>query len=125
MELKQRVESILQEMVASDRVRLLAIDFDATIVEVHTYGNWQGTAEELSVHVRPVFVVLLKQALALQDYGLYVSVVTFSAQSKLIRKVLAIILGSEDLAKRVIIRCNDRKWAWPEGFEQVGKQGKV
>ena len=119
----QRVQAILSQMVTNNQVRLLSIDFDATIIQVHTYGAWRGTAEELSLHVRPVFVTLLKHALAFQDSGLHVSVVTFSSQAKLIRKVLALVLESEELAKRIIIRCNDMKWEWPRGFEQAGKQG--
>ena len=124
MDITQRVQSILSKMVSKNQVRVLSIDFDATIIQVHTYGAWRGTAEELSMHVRPVFVALLKQALAFQDDGLFVSVVTFSSQAKLIRKVLAIILESEELAKHIIIRCNDYKWDWPDGFEQAGKQGR-
>jgi hypothetical protein len=124
MNTTQKIHSILQDIITTNNVRLLAIDFDATIIQVHTYGAWRGTAQELSTHVRPVFIKLLQYSLTLQDYGLYVSIVTFSAQKKLIRQVLAIILGSEELANRVIIRCNDMKWEWPRGFEQAGKQGE-
>jgi hypothetical protein len=124
MDTNERVQSILSDMVTKNQVRVLSIDFDATIIQVHTYGAWRGTAEELSQHVRPVFVSLLKQALALQDYGLYVSVVTFSSQAKLIRKVLSLVLECEELAKQMLIRCNDFKWDWPRGFQQAGKQGE-
>lgn len=124
MDTDQRVQTILSDMVNKNQVRVLSIDFDATIIQVHTYGAWRGTAEELSMHVRPVFVSILKQALAFLDNGLlYVSVVTFSSQAKLIRKVLSIVLGNDELAKKIIIRCNDFKWDWPSGFEQAGKQG--
>ena len=120
---EEEIHLILSDMVLKDQVRVLCIDFDATIVEIHTFGAWRGSSEELSTYVRPVFVSLLRQAVAMRDYGLYVSIVTFSGQAKLIRKVMAIVLGDEELANNIIIRCNDYKWDWPEGFEQAGKQG--
>lgn len=120
----ERVNSILSEIISKRQVRVLSIDFDATIIQVHTYGAWRGTSEELSLHVRPVFISLLKSALSLKENGLHVSVVTFSAQAKLIRKVLGHVLG-EELARHIIIRCNDLKWEWPQGFEQAGKQGEL
>lgn len=125
--LSARVKSILQQAVSSGSTRLLCLDFDATILQVHTYGAWRGTAEQLSAHVRPVFVHLLREAMSFSSGAedLFVSVVTFSTQSKLIRKVLSIVLQSEELAKRVMIRCNDLQWEWPRGFEEAGKQGHI
>lgn len=65
---------------------LIAIDFDATIIQVHTYGIWSGDASALAAHVRPVFVALLQTAVPMDNVT--VAVVTFSGQVGLIREVL-------------------------------------
>ena len=65
---------------------LITIDFDATIIQVHTYGRWSGGAGALAAHVRPVFTALLQKAVPMDN--LSVAVVTFSGQIGLIREVL-------------------------------------
>ena len=69
----------------SAKVQLVAFDFDSTIVDVHTWGVWNGTAEELANHVRPDFQCYIARCL---DQGLLVSVATFSTQASLISSVL-------------------------------------
>lgn len=69
-------------------ITFLALDFDQTILDTHTGGNWKGTAEELADHVRPMFRHLIPAAL---DEGIYVAVVTFSGQTELVRQVLETI----------------------------------
>ena len=61
----------------SSSINFLALDFDLTILSVHTGGAWPGTPEELSRHVRPVFYRLIEAAL---EANLAVAVVTFSPQ---------------------------------------------
>ena len=68
------------------RYKLLALDFDNTIVGVHTMGMWNGTLEELMPFVRPVFRALLQAAAATEEMNL--AVVTFSGQVGLVRGVL-------------------------------------
>ena len=65
---------------------LIAIDFDATIIQVHTYGRWTGGAAALAAHVRPVFAALLRAAVPMDNVT--VAVVTFSGQIAVIRDVL-------------------------------------
>ena len=43
--------------MAHDGVKLLALDFDETIVATHTSGSWDDTPEALAQLVRPVFQV--------------------------------------------------------------------
>lgn len=81
-------------------VNFLALDFDQTILEVHTGGNWKGTADELLQNVRPMFRYLIPAAL---DADLQVAVVTFSGQIDLIRSVLESLVGS-DRAPSIPIR---------------------
>lgn len=66
-------------------IRLVAFDFDMTIVNVHTGGQWMGGANELARHVGPDFSCYIAHCL---DRGLKVSVATFSTQKELISKVL-------------------------------------
>lgn len=65
---------------------LITIDFDATIIQVHTYGSWSGCAAALAAHVRPVFVAILQTAVPMEN--ITVAIVTFSGQIGLIRDVL-------------------------------------
>ena len=73
-------------------INLLALDFDQTIMGIHTGGNWKETAETLIPHVRPMFRTIVPSAL---DRGLYVAVVTFSTQVDMVRSVLEAIVGQE------------------------------
>ena len=77
------------------KVRLVALDFDFTIVNVHTGGNWKKSAVDLTQHVRPDFVAFIKGCL---HRGLFVSVATFSTQKTLIGEVLNHALGVEQAA---------------------------
>jgi hypothetical protein len=82
-------------------IEFLAIDFDCTILDIHTGGRFQGTSEELVSHVRPMFATLLRKAA--QHEKLVVAIVTFSFQVDLIRNLLETILGRE-LSDRIVIR---------------------
>ena len=68
-----------------EQIRLVAIDFDMTIVDVHTGGRWKESAAELMTHVRPEFECLIEGCL---ERGIHVAVATFSAQKELLREVL-------------------------------------
>ena len=71
-------------------VKLLALDFDQTIVGVHTAGAWKGPSSRLAQHVRPCFRDLIEAAVA--EPALSVCVVTFSAQRGVIEDVLKCVL---------------------------------
>lgn len=68
-------------------VRLLALDFDQTIIDQHTGGRWKGTSKELAKHVRPEFVCLIGAAM---NGGIHIAVATFSEQTDLISDVMQI-----------------------------------
>jgi hypothetical protein len=76
-------------------IRVVAFDFDCTIVTIHTGGQWLDSPEKLVEFVRPCFRELLPCLLKCDD--LYVCVVTYSPQEKLIREVLRILI--EDIYK--------------------------
>lgn len=91
--IKRRPSKVLVEsLVKNCGVKLLALDFDRTIVSIHTAGYWQGGVENLVQHVRPCFRKLIRAAL---KSTLHVAVVTFSMQTDLIRQVLRAVLPPE------------------------------
>ena len=66
-------------------INFLAIDFDKTILEIHTGGNWKQSAKALLPHVRPMFRRFIPLAI---DEGIHVAVVTFSNQTEMVRHIL-------------------------------------
>jgi len=81
-------------------VRLLAIDNDLTLVSIHTGGSWSGTAEELAEQARPIFKIIIDEAMA---NDMLVSIVTFSSQPQLIEEMLQ-YMGLKCDVKKIIVR---------------------
>lgn len=77
------------QLLVQKGIRLLALDFDKTIISVHTSGFWRGAASELIEHVRPCFKLLMKAALEIKCE---VCVVTYSMQPDLIKDLLRLVL---------------------------------
>lgn len=105
-------------------VRLLALDFDLTLVNLHTNGVWADGSTELRPHLRPLFRSLIP---AVQQQGIFVSVVTFSGQTDLIRECLAYVVGSAESAATIVVRGEDSSWeraSFSHGEERyaLGKQ---
>ncbi|GKY97640.1 hypothetical protein MPSEU_000722400 [Mayamaea pseudoterrestris] len=86
-------------------VQLVAFDFDATIIDIHTGGRWKGTAAELSKHVRPTFQCFVKYCL---EGGIHVSVATFSTQTELIAAVLTHSIDHTDANAIPVFGDDDR-----------------
>jgi hypothetical protein len=59
------------------QINLVAVDFDMTMVDVHTGGRWQSGEAELAQRIRPFFRAFIPKA---AEHGLHVAVVTFSEQ---------------------------------------------
>ena len=68
-----------------ERIRLVAFDFDMTLVNIHTGGRWRGSVSELQEHLRPEFLCLIRQC---HERGIHVAIATFSSQNALLRDVL-------------------------------------
>lgn len=94
----------LQEL----QINLLAIDFDMTLIDIHTGGRWDGTSQELQPHVRPELEQLV---LACCEHDIQVAVVTFTPQVALVRDILDSIVGAEQSA-RIPIRGGDHSWTY-------------
>ena len=102
-------------------VRLVVLDFDSTIIDVHTSGRWKESAKSLSKHVRPVFLALMKAVI--EQKGLYLAIATQSPQTDLIRKVLKERLPFHH--KEIIIKGEDRTWERVDGIPKGGKQQHI
>jgi hypothetical protein len=85
--------------IYSADIRLVAIDFDMTIVDVHTHGLWDRSPAELMSHVRPEFVCLIQSCIL---RGILVVVATFSNQNRLIRDVIGQALAIHDGQKQSV-----------------------
>eukprot|EP00527_Entomoneis_sp_CCMP2396_P004477 CAMPEP_0198146486 /NCGR_PEP_ID=MMETSP1443-20131203/29609_1 /TAXON_ID=186043 /ORGANISM="Entomoneis sp., Strain CCMP2396" /LENGTH=201 /DNA_ID=CAMNT_0043810471 /DNA_START=214 /DNA_END=819 /DNA_ORIENTATION=- len=110
-------------------INFLAIDFDMTMIDVHTGGRWMGTAQELETHVRPEFVELIQTCL-LND--IQVAICTFSPQVPLIQHVLEQLIiqalptpNNEQQTYSIPIRGGDRSWTYQGNGSRHGKQGHI
>lgn len=102
-------------------INFLALDFDKTILDIHTGGRWRESLEELLPHVRPVFVQLIQAAI---ESDIQVAIVTFSVQSKLVRSVLEQTVGIA-AANEIPIRGGDRSWRYEGEGSLDGKQAHM
>jgi hypothetical protein len=98
-------------------VNFLAIDFDQTMIDVHTGGRWKESASDLAKHLRPVFLHLVPEA---TRRNIRVAIVTFSPQTGHIREVLEIAFPA--MSELMPIRGNDRTWTYQGNGMRLGKQ---
>ena len=77
------------DILISKGIKVLALDFDKTIVDVHTAGFWRQGTVKLAEHVRPCFEALMRAAL---PTDLHLCIVTYSMQPNLIRDVLRVVM---------------------------------
>lgn len=103
--------------LSSIGVNFLAIDFDQTMIDVHTGGRWKESSTELAKHLRPVFLSLLPAA---SDRNIRIAIVTFSGQTSAIREVLEIAFPG--LSETIPIRGNDMTWQYEGNGMRLGKQ---
>lgn len=86
-------------------VKLLALDFDLTIVDFHTGGAWRGPTNQLAQHVRPCFKALVEASLQEPtDRPLHLSVVTYSLQYGTIEDLLKYVLPNRFVVKYCVLK---------------------
>jgi hypothetical protein len=78
-----------------DKILLVAMDFDETILDIHTGGRWKQDPSLLVPHVRPSFQCFINHLLQ-QQPPLFIAITTFSNQKELIRQVLGKSLMMDD-----------------------------
>jgi hypothetical protein len=110
----QEISDIVDGIIRSG-VNFIALDFDRTLIDVHTHGQWLESYDHLLSHVRPFFKTFLILALRRGHLlvplypsfisvssllGLLAAMVTFSPQTELVSDVLHACLP-RDLASKV------------------------
>lgn len=121
MLMMEKYARIVQKLISSN-IKLVAVDFDQTIINIHTGGVWQFTSKSLVSRVRPSFKQFFAAALSGSD--LYVAIVTQSPQISLIREVIEQALPECDTS-RIHYRGADGGWNEMEGISKEGKQQHI
>jgi len=98
--------SVLAGAMIRSNVRIFAIDFDNTLIDIETQNRWEGSSILLAEHLRPFFIELIP---VLLRKGIIVSIVSFSSQTHLIRSVLRQALGVTT-SRLILVRGNDGSW---------------
>ena len=94
-----------------NNIKLICIDFDNTLVSVHTYGKWDESASQLSNYVRPDIEQLINKCL---KQNIHVGIVTYSSQHELVNNVLEIVFGQN--ANKIFVRTSDMKYNFKNSF---------
>ena len=105
------------DVMKSNGINFVCIDFDQTIVNVHTGGQWRGSPSDLETHVRPFFRCFIP--LLLRN-DMLASVVTFSGQVGIITDVLK--KAFPEFAEEIPIRGADGSWEYVGRGNKSGKQ---
>lgn len=69
-------------------IHIVAVDFDETLISIHSGGFWKDSAEKLSQHVRPCIRDLMEEAL---HRNINVCIVTYFTQPWIIREMLKLV----------------------------------
>merc|ERR1712125_147199 len=95
MDVSKQVESCI-----SAGIKMIALDFDLTLVRIHTSGKWNRSATELAAFVRPIFRSLIP---GLINRGMILAIVTFSPQADLIERLLRVAFPCVEINKNTFV----------------------
>lgn len=112
--------TLFRNLITQVKINFLAIDFDQTMIDIHTGGRWQGTAPELTEHMRPLFLHLVPLA---TQRNIRIAIVTFSPQTKFIREVLDSAFPT--ISELIPIRGSDHTWTYAGNGKDVGKHSRM
>ena len=87
-----KVQTIVRHLKHTG-VKMVAIDFDQTLIDIHTEGMWWRDPESIAPFIRPQFRRLLR---ALTQNNISVAIVSFSSQADVIRAALYDIALNHD-----------------------------
>lgn len=89
---RERAKSTVFNLVSTlekKGIRVVAVDFDQTLIKIHSGGIWKDSTDNLAKHIRPCMKDLLETAL---QQELIVCIVTFHSQPWVIRELLKSLL---------------------------------
>ena len=119
MDIEQKCQDVI-DVLKMKQINFVCIDFDYTLVDIHTGGQWRNSASELETHVRPFFRCFIP--LLLRN-DLLVSIVTFSGQAALITDVLK--KAFPEFYEEIPIRGSDHSWEYVGKGSKAGKQHHI
>jgi hypothetical protein len=105
------------DLLHKSKIKLIAFDFDCTILSIHTFGQWTDSPEELAEYVRPYFKQLIIGLLK-SSYNFNICLVSYSPQEELIRKVLEISLKLKptEIINKIIVKGNTKEFVEKNGY---------
>merc|ERR1711860_132462 len=83
-------------------ITLVALDFDQTIIDIHSGGTWRESVDKLVPHVRPCFRDLMEASV---KSDLYTAIVTYHRQDWLIKDLLHKIMPKK-VAEKIYVQAN-------------------
>lgn len=99
---------VLTTAMARKGTKMLCLDWDLTVIGLHTESRWVGTAEQLSLWIRPVFRNFILAAL---HSKLRVAVVSFSGQTTHVHGAVRHAFGEDAFRSgQFVVRCSDKQW---------------
>ncbi|KAK3803221.1 hypothetical protein RRG08_013804 [Elysia crispata] len=97
-------------------IKLLAVDFDKTLIDIHSRGVWDDGLSKLASHVRPCMRDMLEAAI---HKGVFVAIVTYHRQDWLIKELLQKILPKK-VAKQIYVQANTAEFLQRQRAEARG-----
>lgn len=99
------------------KIKLICIDFDNTLISIHTYGKWNDNPKKLVKYVRPIFIKFIKKCL---QRKINIAIVSFSPQEQVIRIVLNSIFGKQ--SKKILIKTTNQKYKPDKIFCKINRK---
>nr|KAI8738281.1 hypothetical protein BgiMline_025184 [Biomphalaria glabrata] len=100
-QVKARLDSFVLALTKKG-IKLLAMDFDKTLIDIHSGGTWTESVDKLVPHVRPCMRDLLEGAV---NKGIFVAIVTYHRQGWLIKDLLHKVLPKK-VANKIYVQGN-------------------
>ncbi|XP_069135781.1 uncharacterized protein [Argopecten irradians] len=101
-------------------IRLLAVDFDETLISIHSGGFWKDSAEKLSKHVRPCMRDLMEEALL---RNVNVCIVTYFTQPWIIREMLKLVFKRD--VEKIYVQANTPEFREKNKHKILGKEAHL
>ncbi|OWF50268.1 uncharacterized protein LOC110450653 [Mizuhopecten yessoensis] len=101
-------------------IRLLAVDFDETLISIHSGGCWKDSAEKLSQHVRPCMRDLMEEAL---QRNVNVCIVTYFTQPWIIREMLKLVFKRN--VEKIYVQANTAEFREKNKHQILGKEAHL
>ncbi|XP_062606066.1 uncharacterized protein LOC134267873 [Saccostrea cucullata] len=120
---REKAKSSVVNLVSSIEkkgIRVVAVDFDQTLIKIHSGGVWKDSTDNLAKHIRPCMKDLLEVSLQRE---LIVCIVTFHSQPWVIRELLKKLLKKD--AEKIYVQANTIEFRERHNYEYLGKEAHI